>query len=84
MATTPGTASSRLPGRPPVVDLASWQAAGFPCAVRTPEPADWKLLVPGDDPAGAWQSRGVVAVRDAGFTEVAPGTVTVVAQRASS
>ena len=35
---------------------------------------------PGDDPQGAWRSRRVVAVRDAGFTEVEPGTVTVLAQ----
>jgi peptidyl-tRNA hydrolase len=79
-----GHATMLLAALLPPAELAAWQAAGFPCAVRTPEPADWKLLVPGDDPAGAWQSRGVVAVRDAGFTEVAPGTVTVVAQRASS
>ena len=29
---------------------------------------------------GGWRTRGVVAVRDAGFTEVASGTVTVLAQ----
>jgi peptidyl-tRNA hydrolase len=79
-----GHATMLLAALLPPAELSSWQSAGFPCAVRTPEPADWKLLVPGDDPAGAWQSRSVVAVRDAGFTEVAPGTVTVVAQRASS
>ncbi|MGH3972141.1 MAG: peptidyl-tRNA hydrolase, partial [Pseudonocardiaceae bacterium] len=28
----------------------------------------------------AWRQRGVLAVRDAGFTEVAPGTVTCAAQ----
>ena len=27
MTTTPGNASSNLPGKPPVVDLATWQAA---------------------------------------------------------
>jgi peptidyl-tRNA hydrolase len=48
--------------------------------VRTPTVAQWKDLHAGDDPAGAWQRRGVVAVRDAGFTEVDPGTVTVLAQ----
>ena len=28
MTTTPSNASSNLPGRPPVVDLATWQAMG--------------------------------------------------------
>lgn len=62
-------------------DLADWAASEFRCAVRTATAADWTKLHPGDDPAGAWHTRGVVAVRDAGFTEVAPGTVTVLAQR---
>jgi peptidyl-tRNA hydrolase len=34
----------------------------------------------GERPDRAWRERGVLTVRDAGFTEVAPGTVTVVAQ----
>jgi peptidyl-tRNA hydrolase len=52
----------------------------FRCAVRTPSKNDWAALHPADDPLGAWHRRRVVAVRDAGFTEVDPGTVTVVAQ----
>jgi peptidyl-tRNA hydrolase len=61
-------------------ELAAWAARGYRCAVRTPAVAEWKGLHPGGDPAGAWQRRRVIAVRDAGFTEVDPGTVTVLAQ----
>lgn len=61
--------------------FATWATTDYRCAVRTPTRARWESLHPGDDPAGAWRSRGVVAVRDAGFTEVDPGTVTVIAQR---
>lgn len=34
MTTTPGTASSNLPGEPAVVDLATWQAARDELLVR--------------------------------------------------
>src|SRR5260370_8258134 len=34
MTTTPGNASSNLPGKPPVVDLATWQAAREVLLVR--------------------------------------------------
>ncbi|MBP2476715.1 peptidyl-tRNA hydrolase [Crossiella equi] len=58
-------------------DLAVWAARGFVVAVRTATPAEWAKLHPGTDPEAAWRERRVAAVRDAGFTEVAPGTVTV-------
>ena len=34
MTTTPANASSNLPGKPPVVDLATWQAAREELLVR--------------------------------------------------
>ncbi|WP_026421355.1 peptidyl-tRNA hydrolase [Actinokineospora inagensis] len=61
-------------------DLKSWSTTMFTCAVRTPTPSQWSTLHPGDNPLTAWQTHTTVAVRDAGFTEVAPGTVTVIAQ----
>ena len=64
----------------PDVDLAAWAARDCRCAVRMATPAQWRELHPGDEPLAAWRDRRVVAVRDAGFTEVAPGTVTVLAQ----
>ncbi|WP_405589061.1 peptidyl-tRNA hydrolase [Streptomyces sp. NBC_01190] len=47
----------------------SWRKAGFPLAVRTPAAAAWPRLV----------AAGLPVVRDAGFTEIAPGSCTVVA-----
>ncbi|MEY9835216.1 peptidyl-tRNA hydrolase [Streptacidiphilus sp. EB103A] len=48
---------------------AEWRAAGFPLAVRTATPEQWAGLAATDLPM----------VRDAGFTEVAPGSCTVIA-----
>ncbi|MFC4034915.1 aminoacyl-tRNA hydrolase [Streptomyces polygonati] len=47
----------------------AWRAAGFPLSVRTATTADWGRLI----------SAGLPVVRDAGFTEIAPGSCTVVA-----
>lgn len=46
-----------------------WAEAGFPLAVRTAQPREWSELTAGDRPL----------VQDAGFTEIAPGSCTVVA-----
>jgi peptidyl-tRNA hydrolase len=53
-------------------DDPQWRAAGHPCAFAEAGPAEW---------AAARAQPGAVVVRDAGFTEVAPGTETVVAWR---
>ncbi|MFE0426486.1 peptidyl-tRNA hydrolase [Streptomyces sp. NPDC058953] len=47
----------------------AWAADGFALAVRTASPERWASLV----------SSGLPVVRDAGFTEIAPGSCTVVA-----
>lgn len=46
-----------------------WRADGFALAVRTPSREEWKRLA----------ESGLPVVRDAGFTEIAPGSATVVA-----
>ncbi|MFF2525183.1 peptidyl-tRNA hydrolase [Streptomyces liangshanensis] len=50
-------------------DRKAWREAGFPLAVRTADPARWRQLT----------TSGLPVVRDAGFTEIAPGSCTVVA-----
>ena len=48
----------------------AWAGAEFPLAVRTASPEQWTRLVEADLPT----------VRDAGFTEIAAGSVTAVAE----
>ncbi|WP_327113249.1 peptidyl-tRNA hydrolase [Streptomyces sp. NBC_01341] len=47
----------------------AWREAGFPLSVATPDAVRWRALT----------ASGLPVVRDAGFTEVAPGSCTVVA-----
>ncbi len=44
----------------------AWRDAGFPLAVRTASPRQWRAALDG----------GAAVVHDAGFTEVAPGSAT--------
>ncbi|MGN0120674.1 MAG: peptidyl-tRNA hydrolase, partial [Streptomyces albidoflavus] len=48
----------------------AWRERGFPLAVRTADAGRWKELV----------ESGLPVVRDAGFTEIEPGSYTVVAE----
>ncbi|WP_052868464.1 peptidyl-tRNA hydrolase [Streptomyces niger] len=50
-------------------ERAAWRAAGFPLAVRTADADHWAELT----------RSGLPVVRDAGYTEIAPGSCTVVA-----
>ncbi|MFD4124418.1 peptidyl-tRNA hydrolase [Streptomyces globisporus] len=47
----------------------AWREAGFPLSVATPGPKRWRELT----------ASGLPVVRDAGFTEIAPGSCTVIA-----
>jgi peptidyl-tRNA hydrolase len=51
-------------------ELKTWASLDYRCAVRTPSAAEWDAML---------HSSEIVAVRDAGFTEVEPGTTTVLA-----
>jgi peptidyl-tRNA hydrolase len=63
-------------------------AVALEAAVRPASADDWARWCGAltDDPSGrtAWEEHGVAPVRDAGFTEVAPGTVTCMGARPGS
>lgn len=61
--------------------LAEWAAAGCPTTAHRVDGGAWRMLHQRiADPAQAWQGERLLAVRDAGFTEIDPGTVTVIAR----
>ena len=61
--------------------LHEWYAADLPVMVRRVDSAEWAGLRSAlTDPEKAWRSDRLVAVRDAGFTEIDPGTITVIAR----
>lgn len=59
-----------------VDEASAWHDAGCPLDVRLPDRERWASLV------SAAEAGRAAAVRDAGFTEVAPGSMTVIAERA--
>jgi hypothetical protein len=65
----------------PDAELLAWAERDYRVSVRTPSPGRWKELCPVEDPEAGWRENRVIAVRDAGFTEVDPGTITVLAQQ---
>lgn len=68
-----GHASMLLAGAMSVDQCRQWAAAGYRCSVRSADSGQWARAM--DE-----VRRGeAVAVRDAGFTEVAPGSTTVIA-----
>ncbi|MFD9698512.1 peptidyl-tRNA hydrolase [Lentzea sp. NPDC059081] len=70
LAAQVGHASMLLAPRLSETELKAWAALDYRCAVRMPSVEEWDSLMGAPD---------VVAVRDAGFTEVEPGTTTVLA-----
>jgi peptidyl-tRNA hydrolase len=65
-----GHASMLLAPHLSAEELKEWASHDFRCAVRTPSVEEWDRLVHRSE---------IVMVRDAGFTEVEPGTCTVLA-----
>ncbi|MHA6798673.1 peptidyl-tRNA hydrolase [Bounagaea algeriensis] len=61
-------------------ELQAWIEAGLPCSVRVADDPTWRRFTTAASAREAWFEHGVAFVRDAGFTEIDPGTVTVAVQ----
>lgn len=68
-----GHAGMLLAGALPLEEARQWARRGLRCAVREADPEHWVRL------SRMVADGTAVAVRDAGFTEVAPGSMTVIA-----
>ncbi|MFF0816377.1 peptidyl-tRNA hydrolase [Rhodococcus sp. NPDC003318] len=68
-----GHAAMLLAGAMSAAQAQAWASAGYRCSVRDADAPTWARLV------GLVDAGRAVAVRDAGFTEVAPGSMTVIA-----
>ena len=64
-------------GDPAALD--AWAAAGFP-SVAHGRTTDWPALSAAVAVDDGWTGRRLLAVRDAGFTEIPAGTITVIAR----
>ncbi|WP_228803869.1 aminoacyl-tRNA hydrolase [Nocardia higoensis] len=80
-----GHASMLLAGAMDVERAREWAGRGFGCSVREADPDRWRELsarLVGSSRPGPARSRPgagtAIAVRDAGFTEIAPGSLTVI------
>jgi len=63
--------------------LQQWMDEGLRCSVVRADLSQWSMLVGAvADGESGWAVDRLLAVRDAGFTEVAPGTVTAIARAA--
>jgi peptidyl-tRNA hydrolase len=62
--------------------LNRWRDAGLPVEVRLVALHSWQRLLKRAGTGDGWDER-LVAVRDAGFTEIDPGTITVIADAAA-
>lgn len=69
-----GHAAMLLAGAMSAEQAWEWAGRGYRCSVRDADATQWARLAP------LVAEGRAVAVRDAGFTEVAPGSVTVIAQ----
>jgi peptidyl-tRNA hydrolase len=71
--------AARLTADRRLTELDSWAGGGYRCAVRIASPSQWAQLSAAERLDQAWREHGVLLVRDAGFTEVPSGTITVAA-----